>query len=351
MSRRVRAVNICKIAEEAGVSPATVSRVIHRRVGVGEETRRRVEELLRQYDFTPDFPAMRSRRLAVILPYPNFIDYFRLALDGIYAAARAAGLEVGIVIAGDGAAGGGRGSSLLERIRDQQYAGVIAILAERYREELRSLAETELPVVALDERTDLPQVGYIDNDSFGGAAEAARHLLELGHRKIGFLQRPSPWLNQRQRLDGFSQVLAGYGIPLEPHRVVQLPAEPENRVRGMVGLRNMRRLLEQAPEVTAVMCVDDEVALGALTAIHERGLKIPQHISVIGFDNYPETEVWYPALTTVEHPVARIGALAVERIREGLKHPANWVPPCEVLPTRLVIRNSTGPAGLKAIEL
>lgn len=352
MSRRSRDVSICRIAEEAGVSAATVSRVIHGRVGVAESTRWIVRELLVKYGFAPEFPAMRPARIAVLLPYPHFLDYFRSALDGIYDAALRLELEVGILIAEPSNAAEPaqqeqrtrRGGGLLQRLRDQQYEGVIAIYPMGYNDGLAELARTELPVVTLDAQSGISGIGSIDNDSAGGAAEAARHLVELGHRNIGFLQRSGPSQNQRAREDAFLQQISNTGVTVEPHRVMHAAAEPEHRVRGMLGLRTMRRLLQAAPDTTAVMCVDDEVALGALTAIHEAGLRIPQDISIVGFDNIPETAVWHPALTTVDHPVARMGARAVELIGAGLKCPGSWSPPCEVWPTKLVVRNSTGPA-------
>ncbi len=339
MARRPHEINIYKIADEAGVSPATVSRVINRRLGVGEATRRKISEILRRYDFTPDYPAMRSPRIAVVTPWEDPTPYIQKALKGVYSYSRDNGLSINLhIFDGKG------GESLLKSIRDQQYSGVVALLSEYYRKELDVFSGSDLPVVLLDASDADSKIGFVDNDSYTGSCEAARHLLSLGHRRIGYLRYSKDSLNQFQRFKAYENTLRSAGIEIDERWIVRHDASTPPSIRGKGGYEGMRILLERAPEITAVMAVDDGMALGVLSAVHEAGLRIPEDISVIGFDNYPETEMWYPALSTIDHPIEAAARLAVQSIHAGLRNPGAWTPPREILPAIFVPRKSSGPA-------
>ena len=237
---------------------------------------------------------------------------------------------------------GKRGESLLETIRDQQCSGVIALLSEQYRRELDAFSGSDLPVVLIDAADSDSTLGFVDNDSYSGSCEAARHLLSLGHRKIGYLRYSEDSLNQLQRFKGYENSLRAAGVEINDGWVVRHDSARLPSIRGKSGLEGMRTLLAQASGITAVMAVDDAMAFGAMTAIHEAGLRIPEDISIIGFDNYPETEIWYPSLTTVNHPLEEATRLAVKSIHADLRNPGLWTPPREILPTSLVVRRSSG---------
>ena len=339
MARKHQDISIYRIAEEAGVSVTTVSRVINRRTGIAEATRTKVNELLQRYNFKPVYPPMRTVKIAVVTPETDFSDYFRKAMKGIYSYARQHRLMTNIILTESY-----HSESLLEAVRDQQCSGVVALLPEAYRKELEAFGSTDLPVVAVDSVFDDTRIGFIDNDSYSGSAEATRYLLGLGHRRIGYLLHGTSTLNHLQRFKGYENTMTAAGIKVEKNWVVNVQPPPVDAPDITRGLSAMRRLLDQAPEITAVMAVDDSLALGAMAAIHERGRRIPDDISIVGFDNYPETRLWHPPLTTVEHPIEKAGNLAIEAIHAGLLHPQDWQPPREILPTSLVIRKSTGPA-------
>lgn len=339
MARVVQDISIYRIAREAGVSVPTVSRVINRKAGIAEGTRNKVNALLKQYNYRPDYPAMRTVKIAVVYPWTELTDYFRKAIKGVYDYAQQNELMINIICAQ-----ASRRESLLKAIRDQQCSGVIAMLTEKYDEELAPLAETDLPTVVVDAFGPNKKFGYIDNDSYSGSAAAARHLIELGHRKIGYLTYADPALNQLQRFKGAFNTFHAANIEINSKAVIKITAPSNRLIRGECGYLAMQTLLRQEPGVTAVMAVDDNMALGAMAAIHEAGLRIPEDISIVGFDNYAETAYWYPALTTVDHPLEKAGLLAVEAIHRGISCPGQWQPPQEILPTELVIRRSTGPA-------
>ncbi len=166
-------------------------------------------------------------------------------------------------------------TTTLEQIRDQQCAGVIVLLPDYYIDEHRILGDSELPVMFLDAQIAIEGAGFIDNDSYSGSCAATRHLLELGHRKIGFLRYHLSSLNQIQRFKGYENTLKEAGIQPTPTWVAESPAPDRRIVRGIDGLRAMKHLLEQAPDITAVLAVDDEMALGAMTHLHKSGKKNP----------------------------------------------------------------------------
>jgi len=339
MARQPQEVSISRIAREGGVSVATVSRVLNRRVGVSETTRARIEELLRKHEFTTTYPQSRAPKLAVLVPFGDFTPYICKALNGVFALAREAGIEVSLIIPN-----GHRRTTALEQIRDKQCSGVVVLLAEFFKRDHQAIAKSELPVVFLDEQVHLEGAGFIDNDSYSGSCVATRHLLDLGHRKIGYLRYYSSSLNQIQRFQGYVDTMKSAGLPTEERWIANAPPSGDKNIRGIDGLQAMSKLLEKAPEITAVLAVDDDIALGAMTAIHKSGRKIPDDISIVGFDNYPETEMWYPALTTVDHPIEQAGYRAAKAVCQAWSTPGKRQLPHEILPTRLVIRDSTGPA-------
>ena len=339
MARRKQEINIFRIAEEAGVSIATVSRVMNHRTGVSETTRARINTLLREYEFKPDYPAVRSPKIVFLTPFDDLVNYLRLAMKGVCRYARTHDMEVGLL-----ARNTNPRATLLQQIRDQQCSGVIVMMTEFFDDEHLELGNSGLPVVFLDSSINVANAGFIDNDSYSGSCAATRHLLELGHRKIGYVRYRHPGLNHIQRFNGYKHTMAEAGITPDPSWIGIPPSKERAVISSISGLNAMRSLLERAPEITAVMAVDDEMALGAMTAIHQSGRKIPDDISVIGFDNYPETEAWYPPLTTIHHPIEEAGYMAATAIGDALKSHGAWTPPREVLPTRLIVRDSTGPA-------
>jgi LacI family transcriptional regulator len=340
MSRRRREINIFKIAEEAGVSTSTVSRVINNRSEVNEDTRLRVNAVLKKYGFTPDYPRQRSPKIAFLTPWDDFMEYSDKAFLGVSQYCREHDVEVGIVIRSRRR----EKYSLLQQLRDHECSGVISILAEHLHGEQLELGDSGMPVIFLDAPMPIPSTGFIDHDAYSGSCLATQHLLELGHRRIGYLRYAPASINQVQRFKGYENTMKGAGVAIDERWIVDYHAKKTaiRHAPGYGGLMAMKELLAQAPEITAVMAVDDNLAFGAMTAIHESGRRIPDDISVVGFDNALESEIWYPALTTVNHPIEKAGFLAAKSISEAiLKTGSEWIPPKEILPTELVIRRST----------
>ncbi len=338
MAKKAQGVSIYKIADEAGVSVATVSRVLNRRTGVSEKTRRRIDGILREHRFTASYPQSRSARIAILVPDGYFSTYVREALGGIHDYSMTHDMSTNIIVQCCG-----KQESALEKIRDQQCVGAIALLATE-PEYYQDIGQSELPLIFIDYSFRVKGAGIIGHDSYHGACEAMRHLLELGHQKIGFLCYSHRKTDHMLRFKAYENMLAQSGIEGREEWIVKGKPEDHYSRFQTVGITLMNQLLKQAPDVTAVMAMNDVIAMGAITAIHQHGLRIPADISVVGFDNLPEASCLYPSLTTVDHPIAKAGYLAMEAIDHALKSPGGWNdPPHEILPTSLVVRQSSGP--------
>ena len=346
MARKKSEISIFRIAEEAGVSISTVSRVMNNRTGVNEKTRSKIQKLLQQYDFTPDYPRMRAAKITFLCPQDDLTEYFRKAFRGITRYARKHEIEVGITIRS-----GQQKGTLLEQIRDQQASGVIVALAENFHGEQLELGSLGIPVIFLDAPLAIPNTGFIDHDAYSGSSAATRHLIELGHRNIGYLTFHEGSINQIHRFKGYENTMKSSNLHIKPNWIARTPARPPNSApysKGVAGFELMNRLLDEAPELTAVLAVDDNMAYGAMTAIHRHGLNIPKDISIVGFDNNAGTDLLFTALTTVMHPLEEAGFQAAAAIDKAIQNPGNWNLPRDILSTELIIRDSTDEPRAKA---
>jgi len=331
MARKAKPVSISSIAAELGISAATVSRAINNRAGVSEELRRRVGVLLEKYRFRPTYPASRLPRLAVVTGSPSITPYAAAVLSGIYRCVGEGNVSAAAIVVPPATA-----DKLLDLVRDQQCSGIILIVPAYYASQYRNLSESGLPVMLVDETAEVPGIGYVDNDSFAGSLEAARHLIALGHREIGFITSDSDTSNHRDRFNAYKQALNEAGIDFDPARVTGAIKGIEIMESGFLA---MRELLDRNLPLTAVMAINDEVALGALSAAKTAGRRVPEDISIVGFDDNNFSEFLDPPLTTVRHEAEQAGYLAARAIDEYLR--SDTPLPRQVLPTRLVIRRSS----------
>ena len=332
MARKIKPVSISSIAAELGVSPSAVSRAINNRAGVSEETRRRVGVLLEKYRFRPAYPASRLPRVAVVTGSAHLAPYSASVLSGICRYVCGGTISAAALVVPES----GRGR-LLDLVRDQQCSAVILIVPACFAADFPVLSASGLPVMLVDETVVFPGSGYIDNDSRTGSLEAARYLIGLGHRRIGYIVSRSATSNHRERFDAYREALAEAGIGFDPALAV---SGIEGGGEMEFGFRAMRELLSRGKPFTALMATNDEIALGAISAAREAGLRIPADLSVIGFDDNAFSAFIDPPLTTVRHDAEQAGFLAARAVDEYLQ--SGKPLPREILPTRLVVRSSCG---------
>jgi len=337
MGRRPKDINISLIAKEAGLSVSTVSRAMNHRANVSEETRRKINLLMAKYNFIPTPATPRAKKIALLSGSTLFNEYVAEIFNGIYHYTESHGLETTLLFKESHSV-----CNLLERIRDQQCSGVVVILPAEFSDSLDLLAASELPVIQIDEAVQRTDIGFIDHDSYSGSREAVKHLLSLGHRRIGYLASNTRTLNHIQRYKAYENTMSEAGITINPDWCIETTEALSSYAEAA---EKMRELLTRAPELTAVMTTNDMIALGAISGALAAGRRIPTELSIIGFDNYPQTAFLNPPLTTVHHPIADAGFLAAKSIDEFLKNPqdAQLKLPREILPTRLVVRGTTAP--------
>lgn len=330
-----RKITIAAIAREAGVSVPTVSRVINGRSDVAPGTRERVEELLTKHDY--------RRRSARLAPSASLIDLVFNDLDSPWAVEIIRGVEevahasgIGTVVSAVHRRTGPM-RQWMQNLRARHSDGVILVmsdLAAPFHAELRRL---NVPVVVVDPAglpsLDVPTIGATN---WTGGLHATEHLLTLGHRRIGFITGPQGLLCSRARLDGYRAGLEAAGIELDERLIREGNFYHESGFAGGTSLL----ALEKPP--TAIFASSDQMALGVFEAVRRRGLRVPDDVSVVGFDDLPEVRWSSPPLTTVRQPLAQMGLLAartVLRLAQGEKIES----PRVELATELLVRDSTAP--------
>ncbi|MDG4785320.1 LacI family DNA-binding transcriptional regulator [Micromonospora sp. WMMD1102] len=333
-ARRRGDLPIATIAELAGVSPPTVSKVLNGRAGVGEQTRQRVEALLRDHGYRRPFPARTAHGLEVV--FQQMLGSIAIEImRGVAGVAALRDCTVGFTDVGPR---GSAGELWVEPLLLRQPAGIITVfpgVTARHRE---MLAASGVPLVAVDPIGDLFPTPAVGTNNWSGAVAATRHLLDLGHRRIGVLAGPTRDLSARARLDGIRAALDHVGIPFDDGllRHGEFTFE-EGRDLG-------RELLTLPAAPTAVLCGDDLQAMGVYEAARQLGLRIPDDLSVVGFDDVEQAGWLAPGLTTVRQPFAEMGATAA-RLVLALAEGRALTQHRYELDTTLVLRGSTAAPG------
>ncbi|WP_433074316.1 LacI family DNA-binding transcriptional regulator [Dactylosporangium sp. CA-052675] len=323
---------VAEIAQLAGVSQPTVSKVLNGRAGVGDSTRRRVESLLREHGYRR--PAAAPGTAGVEVLFSGMLAYIALeVVRGIEDVAAARDLTVSVT---DIARRAAAGQSWIEPLLLRRPVGVIAAFAGFTDEHLELLDAGDIPVVTLDPIGDVHPVPSVGSNNWSGALAATRHLLGLGHRRIGVITGPVKDLAARARLDGFRAGLDAAEVPFD-----------EGLLRsGVFTFEDGRDLgldlLRRPDRPTAVVCGDDLQALGVYEAARMCGLSIPEQLSVVGFDDIEHCAWAGPPMTTVRQPFAEMGAAAarlVMTLAVGERPAQTRVE----LGAALVVRGSTAP--------
>jgi LacI family transcriptional regulator len=220
------------------------------------------------------------------------------------------------------------------RLLEDLAAGVIAMLPYEYAY-LQGLASARVPVVTVDYPERRARYPTVATDNYLGGLAAVRHLLSLGHRRIAFLAGDERLVSARERARAYQNGLSEAGLPRQPELIDRGDFTEEG------GHAATRALLRRRRKFTAVFAANDYSAFGAIRALAEAGLRVPEDVSVVGFDDMPPAAHAHPPLTTVRQPMADMGQMAVRLLLDALG--GRPVPHYVVLPTTLVVRASTGP--------
>jgi LacI family transcriptional regulator len=324
--------NLEQIAQLSGVSRSTVSRVINNDPNVSSVTRERVLQVVKRVNYTPNAAA---RGLGLVIPMgvaALFTDpYFPILIQGVSSACNAREYSVMLWLA----------EPEYERrmIRQIMYSGLVdgVIVTSMLLNDslLQALGDGDLPFMLVGRHPTDARASYVDADNLGGAREAVTHLLRLGCKRIATITGPQNMIAGADRLAGYLAALRDRAVVSEPSLIV------EGDFTEAGGYRAMQKLLSRRPD--AVFVASDMMAVGALRALREAELRVPEDVALVSFDDVPQAARTEPPLTTVRQPVHRLGAMAVDSLLDLIDHPDSS-PRRIVLPTELVVRASCGSA-------
>lgn len=325
-----------QVADETGLSIATVSRVLNASAHVAPHTRDRVLAALEGLGTAAPLARGGARAgvpVFVRCPY-ELTDYFGLIVTAIAEELASHGRPM-VLDAGESSQSR---HPLGQLPLGVETAGAILILPPEDADELAALRARAFPFVIIDPRTPPPpDTLTVSAAHHRGAQQLTKHLLDQGHRRFGVLAGPDEWLVSAERLSGHRAALADVGLLQDTKLVVAVPPTLE------AGRREAARMLAGKARPTALVCFNDKVAVGALRAAHEGGLHVPQDLSVVGFDDSELSAASSPSLTTVRQPLPEMGRIGVSRLLRLIDgHPVDELH--VELGTKVIRRESSGPA-------
>ena len=335
------------VAKRSGVAVGTASAVINSSPWVSEETRSRVLEAIKELKYQPNQLArnlrtQKTNTIGVIVPDITN-PFFPQIIRSIDALARQYGY---VIMLCDSNEDQQIGTATFKILLQKKVDGIILIGGIVPREELVKLLSDKHPVIVVIEREyEIPQIATVIVDAVEGGYTATKHLLSLGYAQVGIITGPLGdefFHGSYGRYKGYKSALKERSVSFNQSFVKQGDFTFDG------GYRAMKQFLEEAPEVRAIFASNDVMAIGAMEAIKEQGLQIPEDIALVGYDDIPEASYVSPALTTIQLPQKQLGQVAVETILTRLQGKDGF-PLKKVLPTKLIVRQSCG-ASLKYLD-
>jgi DNA-binding LacI/PurR family transcriptional regulator len=325
------------VAQLAGVSAQTVSRVLNDHPHVAEETRSRVLAAMGKLGYRRNLTARalatRQTDTIGVIAFDTGLYGPASTLFSLEQAARERGYHVHVATVPDLSESGF--TEAVERLREHSVAGVVVLAPQRSAVRAMAGLPGDLPAVAV-EGGAAPGITSVVIDQVGGAVQVTRHLIDLGHRRIAHVSGREDWIEAGARLQGWQQTMAAAGLPAD----TVLAGDWSSRSGFEAGLA----LLEAGMPVTGVFVANDHMALGTIRALAEGGVRIPEDVSVVGFDDIAEAGYLRPPLTTVRQDFAEVGRRCVDVLLRRIEEPG---PPSSddavVVPAALVVRASTAP--------
>jgi LacI family transcriptional regulator, xylobiose transport system transcriptional regulator len=303
----VSRVTIAHIADAAGVSVPTVSKVVNGRADVAPGTRARVERLLQEHGYQRRSRGRDARAQLLDVVFNELESPWAMEIvKGVEEVAREHGLGV-VLSAREGP--GALGRSWIDAVAARRSAGLILVVSELSNEAASRLNAREIPFVIVDPAGEpAPDVPSVGATNWNGGVAATRHLLELGHRRIGMIGGPPGMLCSRARVDGYRSALETAGLAVDPELVRAGDFHVES------GYEHGRALLTLRQRPTAIFAGSDLQAFGVYEAARQLSMRVPEDLSVIGFDDLPMARWVGPPLTTIRQPLSEMAATAARLV-------------------------------------
>lgn len=337
MARKAKNINIQKVAEAAGVSVATVSRVLNNHSDISESLRRKVSSVIESCGFVADKAVKRTLRLSVVIGVGDITDYISSILTGMGVAALEEGIELSIQRCLGKA-------SLLKSCRIWRSDGVAIICGDNLEKELPALEEAGIPCVVFGCCSPSRTIGNICGSPAIGTPLLEQYLYSLGHRRIAYLCGEPPCADYDARLGTYVDFMKAAGA-YDPELIV--PAWPGISIDGIgrdkeCGYQQASSLFSRGMDVTCLLCANDEIAFGCYRACAEHGRRVPDDISITGYDDQSFARYLVPGLTTVRVPLASTGRKVVQQLADFLR---GRIPTLSTVQysRELLVRGSTAP--------
>ncbi len=328
-------VTIADVAELAQVSKMSVSRVLNGQTGVSEKTRQRILQAVEELGYEPSVRSRVAGSNLIALLIPDITTtYMGEILRGVSGAAER--LNYGLMLYTQGSVNHAqRTNYYLSLLNNALVDGVLMVVPLDYEVIVRDIKEHDLAYVIVDHHNGTGNEPSITATNRKGVRDAMRHLLALGHRRIGFITGRMDMVCSHDRLQGYREGLAEVGLEYDPELI------REGDFMQPTGFQHAQALLQLPEPPTAIFASNDVMAFGVMDAAKANGLTVGRDISIIGFDDIPMASQVYPALTTVRQPLAEMGEAALDMLVTLLQG-RTVLNPRQELPTELIIRQSTG---------
>src|SRR5574339_1141960 len=328
-------VTIVEGAERAGVSLGTVSRVMNNDSHVAPETRERVSAVMREMGYVANRQARglkgsRTNVIGILAPDLG-TGYIGEILHGIDAELALHQLDLMLFTTHRTAT---KEANYVANMVQGMVDGLLLVLPRNPADYMGTLTRRNFPFVLIDHQGTGNPCPAVGATNWQGGYHATEYLIKLGHRRIGFITGSMDLGAALDRLEGYQSALRVHHIPEDPRLIYEGTFfQPDGYVGGSA-------LLDLESPPTAIFASNDVMAMGAMDAIRSRGLRVPEDVSIIGFDDIPQAAMVRPALTTVRQPLEQMGRLATQMLIDQLKYPEKEIGRVE-LPTQLIVRDST----------
>ena len=328
-------VTIKDVAKKAGVSVTTVSHVINKTRFVSEELQTKVKNVMKELDFHPNVMAGSLRRkrtstIGLIVPDNSnqlFAELSKEVEDILFRSGYS-------VMLCNSAYDYKRELTHISTLRSKSVDGMIIVPTTQQVEHINRLIESNLPVVLMDRLVPETKADIVLIDNFQGTHDATEYLIKLGHSDIGYIDRPFDLPHSLDRVLGYKKALEENGLEFQENLIVRGGFNYDD------GAKAMEALLDRKPVPTAVLAFNDITALGAMRRIQDSEFRVPEDISVIGFDDIPQSAYTFPRLTTVHFPRKRMAEAACKLLLRRIKGSASEQKKDVILSLHLVVRES-----------
>lgn len=332
--RLKKPVTIYSIAKEAGVSPSTVSRVLNKKPDVMPETRERVLKVIASNNFKANVYAQgivhkSTHTIGVAISYDVeylFMNqYFTESLEGIVEQARRHDYHILLIYCHDL-------MEALDAYQEQRIDGILLLgPTVNHKDSAMRLVESAAPMVVVGSIPDCAQGVFVETDDYNGTCAAMDYLFSCGHRQIAYIPTPGAFVSTLKRIKAYRDKMGEQGIPVLPGMIQQTNSSLDPEI--------VTNILRDVPDVTAIMVGSDYLGVGVLTVLQSKGLRVPEDISVVGFDGVPISAQVTPPLTTVCQHASEKGRVAVDMLVEWMEN-GNRPSQSVVVEPELLVRSS-----------